>query len=153
MINKIYTPDQKTGHQAESHHISILLTIKLNIFSLMKNITLINEVTLFFTHILSHPWQPGGRGSWISFRVIDTLPAAYEQCPYITYYFLNVNRFYKQSATKIKDLCIVLQHLYKSIVLLITHFLINIFLFKKFRIMEITHADLLSESFSTRCCH
>ena len=32
----------------------------------------------------------------ISFRVIDTLQAAFKQCPYLTHYFLNVNSFYKQ---------------------------------------------------------
>ena len=30
--NNFYIPDQKIGHQAESHHISFWLTIKLNIF-------------------------------------------------------------------------------------------------------------------------
>ena len=43
--------------------------------------------------------------------LIDTLPATFEQCSYITYLLSYVNSFYKQP-TKDKAMCIVLKHLY-----------------------------------------
>ena len=50
---------------------------------------------IFYMHVLSRAWQQWGRVSWISFRVIDTLPGSFEQCLYLTNYFLNVDNFYE----------------------------------------------------------